>query len=385
MIPLAVPNLAGNEAAYLKECIDSGFVSSVGPFVGRFEQMVAEASGAPFAVATASGTAGLHVALRALGVGPGDLVLVPSLTFIASANAVSYCGAEPWLVDVDANGWNIDPGLMEELLHRECDIRCGRVRHKTTGKPVTAIMPVHILGEPAPMDRIVTLAHHFQIPVVADGAAALGARYQGKNVGDLGADVTVFSFNGNKTITCGGGGAVVGHDEALLRKVRHLSTTARLGEAYDHDQVGFNYRLTNLQAAVGCAQLERLDHLVARKRWIREFYARSLGDIEDVSLFPRSLDGRSAAWFSGIVLDRATPDRVQDLRLFLRQQGIEAKPFWKPLHLQDPYRKALASRQMVSEGLWYRIVVLPCSTTITDAQLEQVVTEVRRGIAALNP
>ncbi|MBF0348104.1 MAG: aminotransferase class I/II-fold pyridoxal phosphate-dependent enzyme [Magnetococcales bacterium] len=385
MIPLAVPNLSGNEAVYLKECIDSGFVSSVGPFVGRFERMVAQAAGAPLAVATASGTAGLHVALVALGVGPGDLVLVPGLTFIASANAVSYCGAQPWLVDIDPDTWNLDAELLEELLTHECDVRCGRVRHKKTGQRVAAIMPVHILGDPADMDRIVPLAHRFGLPVVADGAAALGASYRGKKVGDLGADLTVFSFNGNKTITCGGGGAVVGSREEWMQRIRHLSTTARLGEAYDHDQVGFNYRLTNLQAAVGCAQLERLDDLVGKKRWVREYYRQAFADLDAVSPFPQSIHGQSAAWFSGIVLHHRSSEVVTALRQFLRQQGVEAKPFWKPLHLQDPYRKAPTTRQHVSEDVWYRIVVLPCSTTVTAQELDHVVAQVRQGLSDLMP
>ncbi|HIJ85878.1 MAG TPA: aminotransferase class I/II-fold pyridoxal phosphate-dependent enzyme [Magnetococcales bacterium] len=382
MIPLAVPNLSGNEANYLQECIASGFVSSVGPFVGRFEQMVAAAAGSPFAVATASGTAGLHVALVALGVGPGDLVLVPSLTFIASANAVSYCGARPWLVDCDPDTWHMDVGLLEQILKEECDTRCGRVICKKTGQRVAAIMPVHILGDPVDMDRVVALAGHFGLPVVADAAAALGAIYRGRQVGDLGADLTVFSFNGNKTVTCGGGGAVVGMREDLLKHVRHLSTTARIGEAYDHDQVGFNYRLTNIQAAVGCAQLERLDHLVARKRWIRDFYGRAFENLDKVSLFPRSVHGQSAAWFSGVVLKDKSVSSSASLRNFLRQQGVEAKPFWKPLHLQEPYRNVPATRQTVSENVWHRIVVLPCSTTVTDLELEQVVDWVYRGVMA---
>lgn len=383
LIPLAVPNLSGNEAKYLQECIDSGFVSSVGPFVSRFEQRIAQAAGSPYAVATASGTAGLHVALVALGVKPGDLVVVPSLTFIATANAVSYCGARPWLVDCDPDTWNLDCGLLEQILTEECDSCCGRLTQKKTGQRIAAIMPVHTLGTPADMDRILPLAQKFGLPVVADAAAALGARYHGRNVGDLGADLTVFSFNGNKTITCGGGGAVVGSHKELMQHVRHLSTTARCGEGYDHDHIGFNYRLTNIQAAVGCAQLERLDHLVARKQEIRETYRRAFHDLEAVALFPQSLHGPSADWFSGIVLKNPSPTVTTELRSFLRQQGIESKPFWKPLHLQDPYRNAPTTRQTVSEGLWFRIVVLPCSTTITEKELHHVVAEVRRGLQGL--
>lgn len=379
MIPLSMPDLSGNESVYLQECIQSTYVSSVGPFVSRFEQMVAQAAGTPYAVATASGTAGLHVALVALGVGPGDLVIVPSLTFIASANAVSYCGAQPWLVDIDPHTWNLDPDVLQTILTEGCIERQGQLFRKESNQRIAAIMPVHILGNPADMDRIIPLARQFNLPVIADGAAALGSRHRGHLVGDLGADVTVFSFNGNKTVTCGGGGAVVGFQEHRMQHIRHLCTTARLGDAYDHDQVGFNYRLTNIQAAVGCAQLERLDHLVAKKQRVRDYYRHAFNTFTPVALFPDALHGQSAAWFSGIVLNHPSPDHVTTLRTFLRDQGIDAKPFWKPLHLQTPYQKAPRTRQNVSETLWYRIMVLPCSTTITDQELRHVVQAVFQG------
>ncbi|MBF0422952.1 MAG: LegC family aminotransferase [Magnetococcales bacterium] len=378
MIPLSMPDLSGNEAAYLQECIQSTYVSSVGPFVYRFERMVATAAGAPHAVATSSGTSGLHVALVAAGVQPGDLVIVPSLTFIASANAVSYCGAQPWLMDIDPKTWNLDPVLLEEILAEECQWCDDRLIRKATNQRVAAIMPVHILGTPADMDAIVPLARRYGLPVVADGAAALGSSYRGRKVGDLGADLTVFSFNGNKTVTCGGGGAVVGCEERLQR-IRHLSTTARLGDAYDHDMIGFNYRLTNIQAAVGCAQLERLDQFVQKKQTIRAYYREAFASLATVGPFPNPDDSQSAAWFSGIVLPNTASASAEELKNYLRQQGIDARPFWKPLHLQKPYRHAPATRQTVSEGVWDRIMVLPCSTTITDLELDHAVASVRRG------
>ncbi len=379
MIPLSMPDLSGNEAAYLQECIHSTYVSSVGPFVSRFEQMVAHAAGSPHAVATASGTAGLHVALVASGVAPGDLVIVPSLTFIASANAVSYCGAQPWLVDIDPHTWNLDPDVLQTILTEECVLREGQLVRKASNQRVAAIMPVHILGNPAEMDRLIPLARQFNLPVIADGAAALGAHYRGHRIGDLGADLTVFSFNGNKTVTCGGGGAVVGSREQQMHHIRHLCTTARLGEAYDHDQVGFNYRLTNIQAAVGCAQMERLAHLVAKKQGVRDYYRQAFAHFTPVALFPDAVHGQSAAWFSGIVLQHPSPSHAADLKTFLRQRDIDARPFWKPLHLQAPYRDVPRTPQPVSESLWYRIMVLPCSTTITDQELAHVVQSVYQG------
>ncbi len=377
MIPLAVPDLSGNEERYLAECVASNFVSSVGPFVERFEEMVASASGALRGVATASGTAGLHVALLAAGVERDDLVIVPSLTFIASANAVRYCGAEPWLFDVEADSWNLDPVQLNKRLAADTTVRDGVVIHQPTGRRVAAIMPVHTLGLPANMDAIVTIADHYNLPVVADAAAALGAEEKMRPVGALGADLTVFSFNGNKTVTCGGGGMVVGDDPALLDLVRHLTTTARHGPGYDHDRVGFNYRLTNIQAAVGCAQMERLPELVAAKRAIREYYDRAFAAIPGLGRFPGSpgsdQESLGSSWFSGVVVKDGDMERVAAILQKLHKFGIGARPFWKPIHLQEPYKYAPKTSMPVSEDIWFRIVVLPCSVALTSDEREQTV------------
>ncbi|WP_199155703.1 aminotransferase class I/II-fold pyridoxal phosphate-dependent enzyme [Chromobacterium sp. ASV23] len=370
MIPLAIPNLAGNERAYLNECIDSTFVSTVGPFVNRFEQMVGEAAGYTYTVATSAGTTGLHAALIAVGVEPGDLVIIPGLSFIATANAVAHAHAQPWMLDIDSESWTLDPRQLEKALREETarDER-GALRHKATGQRVAAVVPVYTLGMPADMDPIVALAREFRLPVVADGAAALGARYKGRSLGDLGADLTMFSFNGNKTVTAGGGGAVSGNDEALVKRVRHLTTTARVGADYDHDMVGFNYRMTNLQAAVGCAQMELLPRFVARKREISAFYDKSFASLSGVLPFPLPDFAESACWFAGFVLKEGDSAA---LRARLREKGIDARPFWKPLHFQAPFAACPRGDLSVSESVWQRIVTLPCSTGISDEELEQV-------------
>lgn len=381
MIPLSVPNLAGREAEYLQQCVDSTFVSTVGPFVSRFEEMVAAAASAPHAVATSAGTTGLHAALTAVGVGRDDLVVLPALTFIASANAIAHCGALPWLMDVDPASWALDPALLGRCLEtetrRDGD---GALRHAASGRRIAAIMPVYTLGTPADMAPIAALAREYGLPTVADAAAALGATYRGQPLGALGADLTVFSFNGNKTITAGGGGAVIGQDEALCRTVRHLTTTARVGSDYDHDRVGFNYRMTNLQAAVGCAQMENLDTFVASKRAIRRHYDAAFADLPGLHPFPSPDWAESACWFSGVVLDRA--EDAAALRAALRQDGIDARPFWKPMHLQAPYREAPRTAQPATDGLWERVVTLPCSTGISERELDQVVSAVRRHTEA---
>ena len=364
MIPLAIPHMGGNEARYLQECVDTNFVSTVGPFVDRFESMVADAAGTPAAVATSSGTTGLHAALLALGVGPGDLVIVPSYTFIASANAVSHCGAEPWLMDIDADSWTLDADLLERTLEAETEALNGVVTHRESGRRVAAIMAVYTLGMPADMDRVAAIAGHRSIPVIADAAAALGSTYKGRVMGDLGADLTVVSFNGNKTVTAGGGGAVVGQDTALLDAVRHLTTTARVGSGYDHDRVGYNHRMTNLQAAVGCAQMEQLETFVAAKRRIADRYNRELGDLAGTQAFPAPQWAESACWFSGLVIGDPLP-LVNDIIAGLRDAGIAARQFWKPMHLQAPYAAVPRTDMKVTDAIWPTVLTLPCSTNLS--------------------
>lgn len=378
MIPLAIPNMAGNEARYLAECVATNFVSTVGPFVGRFEEHVASASGARGAVATSCGTTGLHVALVALGVRRDDLVIVPSFTFIATANAVAHAGATPWLLDVHPVTWTLDPQRLGDALDLETVRGAdGKLVHVRTGRRVSAIVVVHTFGTPADMDEVAAVAQAHGLPLLSDAAAALGAEYKGRPIGRLGADLTMFSFNGNKTVTAGGGGAVAGDDEELLGRVRHLSTTARVGANYDHDEVGFNYRMTNLQAAVGCAQMELLDRFVRRKREIRRTYDEGLAGIDTVGPFPVPDWAESACWFSGFVTDPETADRV---RAALNDEGIDARPTWKPMHLQSPYADAPRSDVSVSDRIWRRIVTLPCSTGITDDELAAVVGAVRRTL-----
>lgn len=377
MIPLCTPSLEGNEALYLQQCIETTYVSSVGPFVNRIEAMVAEATGTASAIATSSGTTGLHVALTAVGVEPGDLVILPAFTFIASANAIAHCGAQPWLMDIDPASWTMDTQLLARCLEKETERRDGMVIHRASGRRVAAVLPVYTLGMPADMDAVVTIARAHHLPVVADAAAALGATYRGRPIGQLGADLSVISFNGNKTITAGGGGAVVGEDMDLIALVRHLSTTARTGEEYDHDRVGFNYRMTNLQAAVGCAQMERMDALVAAKRRIHETYQTAFAGLAGTTLFPRPNWADSSCWFSGLVLSPPAP-LVAEMKLQLRTVGIEARSFWKPVHLQRPYQDCPRTPMPVSEAVWTKVLTLPCSSHLSASDQGEVIAAVRK-------
>lgn len=379
MIPIAIPNLTGNESKYLQECIDSTFVSSVGPFVTEFEKQLALASGAEEAVAVSSGTTGLQLALRAVGVDEGSLVLTSTYTFIASANAISHCGATPWLVDIDPNSLNMDVELLRRTLEHETSRKGEHLIHTPSGRRVSGILPVYALGLPPEMDELIELAQEFRLPVVADAAAAIGATYKGRNVAELGADLTVFSFNGNKTVTAGGGGGVVGARGKATELVRHLSTTARVGRNYDHDCVGFNYRMNNLEAAVGVAQLERLSDFIERKRNIREAYEVAFHDLPSFVSFPSPSHINGSNWFSGGIISDSDPDYVIQA---LQEGDIDGRKFWKPMHMQKPYETAPRTQTNISDEIWERVIVLPCSTNLTEDQQSHVIKVVRSALNA---
>jgi len=375
MIPLAIPNTGPLEAEYLAQCIRENFVSSVGPFVTRLESEIGQMHGVGPGVAVAAGTMGLHVSLVVLGVKPGDLVISPSFTFIASANAISHAGATPWLLDIDRDSWTLSPAAVEKALRDETEQRADGVYHRASGRRVAGIMPVYTLGTVADMDAIGALAREYQLPVLADAAAAIGVDYRGRPIGDL-ADLTVFSFNGNKTITTGGGGMVIGADQEVLRRVRHLTTTARATADYEHDAIGWNYRLTNIEAAVGCAQLERLDEFLIAKRRIRRVYDEAFASVDGFAPFPQPEGSGTTCWFSGAVLAPGRTPRVPEICAALRERGIEARPFWKPVHLQPPYRDAPTGDLTVSDDVWANVLTLPCSTSLTEAEQTQVIDAV---------
>jgi Predicted pyridoxal phosphate-dependent enzyme apparently involved in regulation of cell wall biogenesis len=381
MIPLAIPNIGKREGEFLQVCVDENYVSSVGRFVTQFEGELAKLSGTESAVAVSSGTQALHLALHALGVTHGDLVIVPSFTFIGSANAISHCGASPWFVDIDEKNWTLSADAVEEALATKTERTDRGLIHKATGRRVAAIMPVYTLGTVAAMDRLGAIARAYGLKTVADAAAAIGVTFQGRPIG-LFADLTTYSFNGNKTITTGGGGAVTGPDAALVKRVKHLSSTARTTPDYDHDEVGFNYRMTNIEAAIGCAQMERLPEFLAMKRQIRDRYDAAFGDVAGVRLFPRPANGEGVFWFSGLIIDDERLPRVKDLCMALKERGVEARPFWKPVHNQPPYRTAPAEALDVTENLWSKIITLPCSTSLTEAEQTHVIDSLKPMLVA---
>lgn len=366
-IPLLEPELTAREATYLSECVSSGYVSTVGPLVPRFEETLAEILSVKHAVACVSGTAALHLSLAALDLPPTSEVYVSDLTFIATANAASYLGLRPVLVDSEPHSWNMDPSAVADEL----------ARRSACGEPMPgAILPVHILGYPADVSRLLAVAEHHGIPVIEDAADAIGAEWRsgplsGQMAGTAGL-AGCFSFNGNKLITTGGGGLVASEDAAYATRVRHLSTQARASQdEYDHDMVGYNYRLTNIAAAVGLAQLERFDSLIERRLAVAERYDKAFAGLNGITLPPQGPHQRSAWLYAILFDDHETRDRV---RLSLTEAEIEARPIWRPLHRQRPYADArLLGSGGVAEDLWRRALALPSSSTLEQASQDRVI------------
>lgn len=380
-IPNAVPHLAGNEWRYVKECLDTNFVSSVGPFVERFEREMAAWAGVPHAVATVNGSAALHVALLAAGVQRDDEVLVPAFTFISTAHAVAYCGAHPVFMDSEERSWGVDADKVADFLGRECLVKDGRVVNRATGRTVRALLPVHLYGHPCDLDPLLELAARYPLALVEDSAEALGAEYHGRRVGVEGLAGTL-SFNGNKVITTGGGGMVLTRDARLAERVRRLTTQAR-GSAleFEHEEIGYNYRLTNVAAALGVAQLEQLPAFVEDKRATTEFYRRALVGRPGVTVFTEAPWARSSCWMASILLDaRVCPD-VRALLRDLNADGIGARPLWRPLHLQPAFRDAQTYRLEVAERLYARGLSLPCSVGITAEERQTVVEALAARLA----
>ena len=378
MIPIAVPNIDDSDRESVVQTMRDGWVSTVGPAVDEFEKALAQESGTPLSAAVAAGTMGLHVALVAIGVGRDDLVLCPSYSFIATANAIAHAGARPFFVDIDPASWCLCPNKLDEVLTTSfARDRTGALRHRLTGRRAAAVMPVYTMGTPADMDAIVEVTSRHGLPVVADAAAAIGARYRGRPIGDL-ADLSVYSFNGNKTITTGGG-AVTGPDKRLVERVKHLASTARVGHDYDHDEVAFNYRMTALEAALGRSQIARLPSFLTSKRHIRETYATAFKET-GLTAFPSPDWAQSAYWFSGCVLPPLAQIDIEEACKALRARGIGTRVFWKPLHLRGPHKDALRGSLRETEMLWDRVLVLPSSTHITEDELSRVIEAVRAVI-----
>jgi perosamine synthetase len=369
--------LQGQEEKYVEEAVREGMLA-VGPHIGRFERSIADYTGAAHAVALSNGTAALHLALLAVGVVAGDLVLLPALTFAATANAVKYCGADLVFFDVDSVSWSIDPHQLRDFLERDCVGRRGQLVARSNGRRIAAIIPVHLYGHPAEMGAIVDLAQQFGIAVVEDGAEALGARYKGRKVGSL-SKLCCLSFNGNKIITGGNGGMVLTNDEVVARRVRYLSTQAKDDAVeFVHGAIGFNYRMANINAALALAQAEHLDEFVARKRDFVERYDASFSDLSGVRMWREAPWAESSHWMAVLTVDeRLHPGAIQELRRYLPAHGIEARPVWLPLHRQKPFQDSICVGSEVAERIYRSSLCLPCSVGLSADDLDTTARSIR--------
>jgi len=364
-LALHEPVFAGREAEYLKECLDTGWVSSGGPFVDRFEAMLRETTGAAHAVAVMNGTAALHVCLLLADVQPGDEVIIPTLTFVATSNAVAYCGATPHFADSEARTLGLDAAKLDAYLRDAARLEGGGCVNRRSGAPIRAVVPMHVFGHPVDLEALADVCARWKLALIEDAAESLGATCRGRHTGNAGL-VSALSFNGNKVATTGGGGAVLTNDAQLGRRARHLTTTARQPHRWSflHEEVGYNYRMPNLNAALGCAQLEQLPGFLAAKRALVLKYAEALRGVPGVSLFQEQPWARSSYWLNALLLeqpDAAARDRILEAT---NARGILTRPVWTLMH-RLPHLAACPRMDLaVAEALDARIVNLPSSPVL---------------------
>jgi aminotransferase in exopolysaccharide biosynthesis len=361
-VALHEPRFAGNEWNYLKECLDSTFVSSVGAFVDRFEAELAAYTGARYAVAVVNGTAALQVALRLAGVHSGDEVLVPALTFVATANAISYCGGVPHFVESEQRTLGIDPRALREYLQIITEVRNKQCLNRASGRIIRALVPMHTFGHPVDIDGVLAVAADFHLAVVEDAAESLGSTVRGRHTGTFGLMGTL-SFNGNKTVTTGGGGALITNDAALAKRAKHLTTTAKVAHRweYRHDEVGYNYRMPNINAALGCAQLEQLPRFLADKRRLFERYASAFAGMREASLIGEPAGCRSNYWLQTLMLNPAVAAQRDSILAVTNDAGLMTRPSWTLIHKLVPYRDAPRMPLSVAESLEARLINIPSS------------------------
>lgn len=359
-IPLHAPKFNGNEKKYLNECIDSTFVSSVGAFVDKFEKDFASYVDSSYAIATVNGTSALHIALLLANVKKDDEVITQALTFVATANAISYCQAKPIFVDVDMDTLALSPKALQDFLESECELVNHKCINKKTKKVIKACVPMHTFGHPCKIDEIVIICHAWNIEVVEDSAESLGSFYKDKHTGTF-SKLGVFSFNGNKIITAGGGGVIVTNDKELARRAKHLTTTAKLPHAYEytHDEIGYNYRMPNLNAALLCAQLENLNDYLHAKRDVAIKYEKLFSQMDDIEFMKEPKNAKSNYWLNAIIF---TSSKQRDTFLeFTNKNNVMTRPIWNLLNELPMYETSQTDSLSNSKYLQARIVNIPSS------------------------
>ncbi|WP_227394284.1 LegC family aminotransferase [Jeotgalibacillus aurantiacus] len=376
-IPLSVPNLKGNELAYVTHAVQTEWVSTGGPYIDEFEQKIADYVKSTGAVSCQSGTAGLHIALQVCGVTAQDEVIVPTLTFIAAVNPVKYLGADPIFMDCD-DSLCLDPVKMKRFFEDECTFTNGKLINNETGRQIKAIVVVHVFGNMADMDKIMALSEDYNLPVIEDATEAIGSyyikgRFQGQYAGTIGS-MGVYSFNGNKIMTTGGGGMIVSQNEARLKRTKHLTTQAKSDELYyTHDEIGYNYRMTNLQAALGLAQLEQLETFIKTKTENFKRYQQALNTSDAFSLLEFDPSIRSNYWFYALMIDDQAGISRHELIQFLHQERIQARPIWDLIHEQPPYKGSQSYDIEKAPYYLNRIINIPCSSNLTREDVDRVI------------
>tara|TARA_A100001015_G_scaffold110785_1_gene122995 strand:+ start:2214 stop:3365 length:1152 start_codon:yes stop_codon:yes gene_type:complete len=377
MIPLSVPNLKGKEKKYLKECIDTEFVSSVGKFVNLFEKKISKYTNSKYAVACTSGTAALHLSLRIIGIKSQDEVIVPTMTFIATANVIKYLNASPIFMDCDEY-YNIDVKKLLDFLKFNTFFKNGYTYNKKTKKIIKAIIPVHVSGNAVNLKPILNICKKKNILIIEDAAEALGTFYienkkKRKHVGTIG-DVGCLSFNGNKIITSGGGGMIITNNKELAEKARYLSTQATNDSInYIHDEIGYNYRLTNIQAAVGLAQLEKINLFIKKKKYIYNFYKKHFKNTKDFALAKRPNYANNNGWMVSLILKKINNIKKNSTIKKLLNKKIQTRSMWLPIHMQKQFKGYQKYKINKANNLFYSSINIPCSTNITNVELTKVV------------
>ena len=364
-LPLHEPLFGGNEWVYVKECIDTGWVSSVGKYVDEFELRLAEVTGSRYAIATVNGTAALHVALNLAGVRPGDEVLVPALSFVATANAVAHCGAIPHFVDSEESTLGLDANALRDYLAAIADRGEGAARNKKTGRKIAAIVPMHAFGHPVDLDALLSVSADFGIPIVEDAAESLGSYYRGRHTGTFG-KFAALSFNGNKIITTGGGGAILTQDAELAKHAKHITTTAKQPHRWEffHDEVAWNYRLPNLNAALGCAQLERLPEFLASKRTLADRYKAAFANDPDLRFADEPSHCQSNYWLSTVLLRSPSLPVRDQLLAAANEAGYMVRPAWTLLNQLPMYSTCPVAPLPIAKRLAASIINLPSSPVL---------------------
>ena len=364
-ISLHEPCFGGREWNYVKECLDTGWVSSVGSYVDEFEKRLAEYTGAKNAVAVVNGTAALHLCLKLAGVRENDEVIVPTLTFVATANAVTYCGAMPHFADSEERTLGLDPAKLGAHLYEIGDMRKDGCYNRRTGRRIKAVVPMHTFGHPVDLDPLAELCQEFQVEMVEDAAESLGSYYKGRHTGTWGR-VSALSFNGNKVITTGGGGAVITNDGELGMLAKHLTTTAKIPHrwAFNHDMVGYNYRLPNINSALGCAQLEQLPSFLKKKRALYERYQKAFTETKGVTLFCEPSFARSNYWLNVLLLDEQFADERDLLLTAANDRGIMTRPAWTLMHRLPMFKRCPRMDLTVAESLERRLINIPSSASL---------------------